>query len=188
MSKIAEALAKAKERTGTTTAPFLTGQTSLIAAQEKAKQEALRKARNHQRLWVVLLSIAAILTAVMLWNRLGSANAEPAVPVVAAAPQPAPAPAPAPPPEPAGPPALVLPARNGAAPAVPVVEPRADTYRTVNELAITAVLPGEKPRLMYQGRIVNAGESVGDELVFAGVQDGQVVFNDRRGAVYVRRY
>ena len=97
-------------------------------------------------------------------------------------------PDPAPPPEPAGPPALVLPARNGAGPAAPAVEPRADTYRTVNELVITAVLPGEKPRLMYQGRIVNAGEPVGEELVFAGVQDGQVVFNDRRGAIYVRRY
>jgi hypothetical protein len=186
MSKIAEALAKAKERTGTTTAPFLIGQTGLIAAQEKAKQEALRKARNHQRLWVALLSVAAVLTTVMLWTQFGASNAKQNAPMVAAAQQPAPAPAP--PPEPAGPPALVLPARNGAGPAAPAVEPRADTYRTVNELVITAVLPGEKPRLMYQGRIVNAGEPVGEELVFAGVQDGQVVFNDRRGAIYVRRY
>ncbi len=188
MSKIAEALAKAKERTGTTTAPFLTGQTAQIAAQQKAKQEALRKARNHQRLWLILLSVAAVLTAVMLWTQLGSPQEE--LPPLAAAATRPPEPAPAPEPTTAteAPAVLALPPRAGGTPAEAGPEPRADTYRMVNELVITAVLPGEKPRLMYQGRIINAGETVADELIFAGVQDGQVVFNDRRGAIYLRRY
>ncbi|MBC8012367.1 MAG: hypothetical protein H7067_19980, partial [Burkholderiales bacterium] len=71
---------------------------------------------------------------------------------------------------------------------VRVVPPNAELYRTVNTLVISAVLPGDQPRLMHKGRIVQVGDTLEGELIFAGIQDGQLVFNDRRGAIYVRRY
>lgn len=182
MSKIAEALAKAKERTGNTTAPFLPGQIPTETTRAKAKQDTLRKAAHHERKWLILLSITALLAAALFWTNRDTATAKPPRTT------PGPAPIKSPEPEPSAPAALALPPRNGAAPAFPTPEPRTDTYRTVNELVISAVLPGEKPRIMHQGRIINAGEDITAELIFAGIQDGQIVFNDRRGAIYLRRY
>lgn len=190
MSKIAEALAKAKERTGTTTAPFLVpggvGASNPDAPEAKAKAKALRKARNTQLFWIILLSVSAVLTALVIWNRLKTAALLPSEPPVVAS---DPAPAESPPivaaPGPVTPtsgPVSTVPVTNTAA------APRADLYNTVNALVITAVLPGESPRLMHQGRIVAVGEPVEGELVFRGVQDGKLVFQDRRGAVYLRRY
>ena len=194
MSKIAEALVKAKERTGTTIAPFFAaGSTGAPPPPpvDQAKEKALRKARNTQRFWVALLSVAAVLTLLVIWNRLNS-EAPHGAPV-AAAPSPAPSPAakpepaahaqpaPATPPKPETTPLVLSPSASSAA-------PRLEIYNVVNALVITAVLPGERPRLMYKGRIVAVGEPVEGELVFAGVQDERLVFNDRRGAIYTRRY
>lgn len=182
MSKIAAALAKAKERTGTTTAPFITDQVAQRAALEKAKQESLRKANKRQHRWIVLLSIAAMLTAGLFWEKLK----QPAVTPPQVIPEPAPVKEPEP--EPVQPPPLNLPPRDGAAATMATPEPSSDLYLSVNELVISAVLPGEKPRIMHQGRIINVGEKISGELVFAGVQDGQIVFNDQRGAIYLLRY
>ncbi len=199
MSKIAEALAKAKERTGHTTAPFLLG-TPAVSVDVLAKKEAaLRRARRMQRFWVALSSLALALTAFIIWTRLqdmkaarmsdtategAEAVASEAAPVsgapsrvelVSEAPLP-----------------VVLPtaseeaglARGEETPAAPRLEVQAE----VNALVFTAVLPGERPRLMYKGRIVGVGERVEGELIFAGVHEGRLVFNDAAGAIYLRRY
>ena len=191
MSKIAEALVKAKERTGTTIAPFFTtgsAGTPALPPVDEAKAKALRKARNTQRFWVALLSVAAILTFLVIWNRLHS-DAPPG-PSVANPPPPAaakPESAPATQVPTAATPKVETPGRDPSAAASSAV-PRIETYNAVNALVITAVLPGERPRLMYKGRIVAVGEPVEGELDFAGVQDDRLVFTDRRGAVYTRRY
>ena len=197
MSKIAEALAKAKERTGTTTAPFLTGAHPPGGGVplDPAKADKLSRARMRQRFWIILLSIATVLTALLIWKQLKEVRAEPDSSV--APPPPANPPStggdapsrPTPPlPDPATP-APPLPPAEPAAPAVnPAAAPRAELHTLVNNLAITAVLPGEKPRLMYKGRIVNVGETVENDLVFAGIREGRLVFIDSRGAPYSRRY
>lgn len=186
MSKISEALAKAKERTGKTLAPFSPGD----RPHSPAREAALRQARRARRFWAVLLPLAVALTATLLWQRLGTQDDEPA-PAASSDPQ-APAAGPA---SPAGhapvapsPGAGTRPAPATTVPAGPAPAPRAELHRQVAALVITAVQPGEPPRLLYQGRVVPVGETVEGELVFAGLQDGQIVFRDRRGAAYLRRY
>jgi pyruvate/2-oxoglutarate dehydrogenase complex dihydrolipoamide acyltransferase (E2) component len=164
MSKIAEALAKAKERTGTTTAPFVTGHQAANPAPARAFQD-------NNRLWLAILSLVFLGIAGVIWMQLKPV----ALPeeVVAPAPTEITATAPVVPAPPAAPPAPT---------------PRADLVTVVNGLVISAVLPGERPRLMMDGRIIQPDESVDPELVFAGVQDGHVLFRDARGAVYSRKY
>lgn len=200
MSKIAEALAKAKERTGHTTAPFMSGAPVAPALMSEKKAAALRKARRVQRFWLVLSSVALVLTVVIIWTRLDEAK-QGGVPEPAAGAATAASGERAPTANPAGPSrvelvteapvAVVLPAEggetagaNGSAGAAPKVELQAE----VNALVFTAVMPGERPRVMYKGRIVGVGERVEGELVFAGIHDGRLVFNDARGAIYTRRY
>jgi hypothetical protein len=195
MSKIAEALAKAKERTGHTTAPFMSGAPVTPVAVSEKKAAALRKARRLQRFWLVLSSVALVLTAFILWERFGDIEPPEAVkntttpsgevssPVserpsrlelVTEAPVP-----------------VVLPTENaGEAGSVAGTAPeaRGELQAVVNAWVFTAVMPGERPRLMYKGRIVGVGERVEGELVFAGIHDGRLVFNDAQGAIYQRRY
>lgn len=197
MSKIAEALAKAKERTGHTAAPFMTGSTALPAEVLAKKQAALRRARRLQRFWLVLSSVALVLTGFILWTEFSDEDfaggrgapaagvqvSEPAqhspvqssrIELVTEAPVP-----------------VVLPTETsevpesgeGAGPA-----PRLELQTMVNGFVFTAVMPGERPRLMFNGRIVGVGERVAGELVFAGIHDGRLVFNDAQGAIYLRRY
>lgn len=205
MSKIAEALAKAKERTGTTTAPFLIGarppgppgspgSPGPGGPGEPPKPDKLRRARNKQRIWLTLLTIAAIITGLLLWKRLAEMRASSAPSRTPAAPAPEPSAAPAAPgssdrPVSASSAVPANPDAQAAPPAAnPAVQPRADTYDLVNNLSITAVLPGERPRLSYKGRIINAGEVIDHDLVFAGIREGRLVFLDARGATYTRRY
>lgn len=198
MSKIAEALAKAKERTGTTTAPFLVGPPGgggLLPPVPSNKEALLRKARRTQRFWLILTSVVAVITTFLIWQRLTPDKARATAVVPSAPPVSAPAPEPAAPAHAplALPPPKTDPAATTTAPAAApaparVVPPNAELYRTVNALVISAVLPGDQPRLMHKGRIVQIGDNVEGELVFAGIQDGQLVFNDRRGAIYIRRY
>lgn len=211
MSKIAEALAKAKERTGTTTAPFLTGArppgppgppgvTGPGGPVDPPQPDKLRRARNKQRMWLTLLTIAAIITGFLLWKRLsemGSPSDSPGTTSTSVAAPEATPPGPAAPSGPAAsnppPPApgavAVRPATQPPPPAAnPSAVPRVDTYDLVNNLSITAVLPGERARLSYKGRIINVGEVIDHDLVFAGIRDGRLVFLDARGATYTRRY
>jgi hypothetical protein len=200
MSKIAEALAKAKERTGTTTAPFLTGRSGppgLPPPTPGNKDALLRKARRTQLFWLVLTSVAAVITGFVLWQRLAPekrpatapAGAQPASsPSTAHAPT-STAPVPTPSAPAAAHVATTAPAGAQPAPApARAIPPNAELYNTINTLVISAVLPGAQPRLMHKGRIVQVGEPIEGELVFAGLQDGQLMFTDRRGAVYLRRY
>lgn len=192
MSKIAAALAKAKERTGTTTAPFLVGTPGgggLLPPASGEKEALLRKARRTQRFWLILTSVVAVITTFLIWQRLTPDKSR--ATAVASSPPPLSAPA-SEPAAPAHAPLALPPPKNDPAGTTPaparVVPPNAELYRTVNALVISAVLPGDQPRLMHKGRIVQIGDTVEGELVFAGIQDDQLVFNDRRGAIYVRRY
>jgi hypothetical protein len=172
---------------------------SPVAAPELAakKEAALLRARCIQRFWLVLSSVALVLTAIIIWTRLDDMKKEGA-PQPAGGVQAAPAAG-----EPVRTPvapsrvelvsevpvAVVLPPDDPAAQGLSAsAEPRAEVQAEVNALVFTAVMPGDRPRLMYKGRIVWAGDRVEGELVFAGIHDGRLVFNDARGAIYLRRY
>lgn len=176
MSNIAEALAKAKERTGTTSAPFLLPNVARPVAPIK-NDAVLRKARIHHGFWVALLSLALVGTAFVIREKLNSVEAYGPGDTAA---------------QTAGVPQENHGTGSPTAVSTPVARDlpatREDLYRTVNELVFTAVLPGEKPRLLYQGRIINIGEAVEGQLVFAGTHDGLIEFTDRRGARYTLRY
>ena len=168
MSHIAEALAKARQRSGTPGAPALSGR----LAGDPAR--LLARAKRRQRNWMILLSSAAALTAFLIWQRLTPSSPAPQVtPPAASAPQS---------PNSASPVAQNSPSAPAAPPA------GADPAQTVRALAITAVLPGERPRLMYAGRIVAIGESVAPGLVFSGVRERNLLFTDTRGVVHERAY
>lgn len=186
MSKIAEALAKAKERTGTSTAPFIAGHPPSVPGggpSDPATARILKKARDRQRVWIALLTVAVALTAFVLWDQLRGVRdllakdeAQPELPVDA---------------NPYSTDPFASPVDAADAPASPpanLAAPRPELYDTVNLLVITAVLPGERPRLMYEGRIIAVGDTVSGELTFAGIHEGRVIFRDQRGALYARRY
>ncbi len=169
MSQIAHALAKAKERTGLTTAPFATpGQTGKPAAPVKVK--------NTQRIWVALLSIVIVVGGLSIWysGRL-SMEPEPDVtnpgPVTSTAAKPA------------------IGNSTTSAGAV-VIEPQArpEIQDTINALVISAVMPGQQPRIILQGRVVNVGQPVDGTIIFSGIKADRLIFTDEEGATYLRRY
>lgn len=217
MSKIAEALAKAKEQTGHTTAPFLRGEAPANSGTiSDTKLAILRKAKRARIFWMVLAPCSLALTLFVLWSRwdeiFPAAPApapEPAAPGLSAPVKTTPTQAAAP--EQAevvahtgrvvvdAPVAVVLPPApdptasaagptDAPAPPPPAIPPRPEIAVAVGNLVFTAVMPGEKPRLMYRGRVVGVGERVEGEIIFAGIVNGSLVFNDSRGAVYTRRY
>lgn len=203
MSKIAEALAKAKERTGHTTAPFMSGAPVASPESLAKKEAALRRARRIQRFWMALSTVALVLTVIIIWTRLddvkpglvtppsSGSGAQAAADTSRGGATPVALPAvPSSRVESVGdvPVAVVLPSDKDDAGAADKVAPRVELQAEVNALVFSAVMPGERPRLMYKGRIVGAGDRVEGELVFAGVHDGRLVFNDARGAIYLRRY
>lgn len=163
------------------------------------KEAALRRARWIQRFWLVLSSVALVLTAIIIWTRLDemkvvgaakSADAEAASSGTASAPA-----TPSRPPSRVevveAPVAVVLPVENDGAAgkgANGIAAPRAELQAAVNALVFTAVMPGERPRVMYKGHIVGVGQRLEGELVFAGIHDGRLVFNDANGAIYLLRY
>lgn len=181
MSEIAQALAKAKERTGQTAAPFLGAGPSappFAADRSAASTTALRQARNRQRFWLIVGLVALPLTGFIVWTQLRGL----------AAPPPASAPhktngelaAGSPPPtSPAGS-AASLPAR--------APTPRPELTQAVANLAISAVTPGDPARIVVAGRVIRAGQNVDGGLTFAGIVDGHLHFTDAAGALYTRRY
>ena len=210
MSEIADALAKAKERTGQTTTEFLAGGLEGARARAEKKEAMLRQARLRQRFWLVLSSVALVLTALLIGYRVVEMRAELAAERVVIAPVSDPAVTQvsaggavwtreSPPPAVVNqvervdqaPIMVVLPPAAADEPGVaPVrgVSPRADLQSQINGWSFSAVMPGERPRLMYQGRVVGVGQRVEGEIVFAGIQNEWLVFNDSRGAIYQRRY
>jgi hypothetical protein len=183
MSQIAQALAKAKERTGQTAAPFLApGSTAPVPLVDRAavSATALKQAKNRQRFWLLLALVTLPLTAFVVWFQLrGTVNADIALPSVNfPANQPTPAPMQAEPVKQAD-----LPPRPK-----PTAVPRAELAQAVANLAITAVTPGDPAKMMLGGRVIRAGETLDSGLTFIGIVDGQLQFTDAAGALYSRRY
>lgn len=191
MSDIAQALAKAKARTGHTVTPFTAAGTlspPRATPHGTSSAAALRRAKTRQRFWMILGVIALPLTGFVLWSQLGApAVATPAplhvadqTDTVAAAPF-------------SSPPAAIMakPPRAAARPTAATEineEARRRVARLVADLPISAVMPGEPPRIMLSGRVVRAGEAADKDLVFLGVSEGLLQFADASGTIYSRRY
>lgn len=191
MSKIAQALAKATESTGHTTAPFLTGLPPVEPPGRASKEAELRKARLRWRFWRWLAFIAFPLTAFILWAQFGvgrrptasGANLQTESKAATAVTE-----------KPVG---QVGGGASGASAqsametgGEPSAGPksRVEMEAQVQALVFTALMPGSKPRIVHQGRVIGIGDHVGEEFVFSGIEDGLLVFKDSAGAVYTRRY
>lgn len=189
MSKIAQALTKATERTGHTTAPFLTGLPPAVPPGRESKEAELRKARRRWGFWRGVAFIAFPSTVFILWIQFGDLWRQTAAPVgkykteLEA--------------EAAAKSAESSLAQGPAAPAVPVVpgaeekagpKPLEQVQAQVQALVFTALMPGTRPRIVHLGRVIGVGDRVGEDLVFAGIEEGMLVFKDGAGAVYRRRY
>lgn len=195
MSEIANALAKAKERTGQTSAPFLVPGAAPVAidpTRAAAAAAAIRKARRTQRFWIVLIVLTLPATAYLVWSRLrpettptlslpatGLGDSSASAPGLSAT-------------EPTTSQSHSSPTHAGSSPAQssdrpsPVQKP--DFVTRVSALSVSAVMPGDPPRVVIGGRILRQGQALDDDLTFTGVANGQLLFTDSRGAVYTRRY
>lgn len=193
MSQIAQALAKAKERTGQTTAPFMTssGAPFAAASPERTAVSAatLRKARNTRVFWAILACVSLPLTGFILWTRLKPQAPAPAPATVAAVSHSA-SEGPAVSGGSSSPSSVAQSAPRASATLhnTPVPNQRPEVMAAVFALPISAVMPGDPARIMLAGRVVRAGELVEGELTFAGIADGQLRFTDGKGAVYTRHY
>lgn len=206
MSQIAQALAKAKERTGHTTAPFMVPGIPAPAREAEraaATAAALRRARMRQRIWIAIVAVALPLTAFVVWTRVrDEAPRSPGQPATSAAVETiasssgsasgasagvggaAPASAVR-----TGEPARGAPLPSAKAnSAKPAAGQRPELIQLVTGLAISAVMPGDPARIMLAGRVVRAGEAIDGGLTFAGIADGQLRFTDAEGVVYTRHY
>lgn len=184
MSQIAHALAKAKERTGQTTVPFLgagSSQPTLDAARAAASAAALRRAKTRQRFWLILALVALPLTGFIFWTQIGSPN-------VSLPSSGAPAPTAQETASVAPTPAASVSSSPGPSSTRKDPALRLELIQAVKALPISAVMPGDPARIMLAGKIVRAGETVGEGLVFSGLADGQLRFTDTQGAVYTRYY
>jgi hypothetical protein len=181
MSQIAQALAKAKERTGQTAAPFLApGAPAPVSPAERAtvSATALRQAKNRQRFWMILGLVTLPLTGFIVWSQLRESmkpdDSAPSGIVATSGPSSQPSVAPV--------------RQSDAPPPVKVVAPRPELAQAVANLAISAVTPGDPAKMVLGGRVVRAGQTLDGGLTFVGIVDGQLQFTDATGAVYLRRY
>ena len=197
MSEIANALAKAKERTGQTSAPFMVPGAASVAidpARAAAAAAAIRKARRTQRFWFFLIAITLPATAVLVWTRLRpNPTSEITLPDSGLSPASTNSDAgsssntaenisQSP-----GTTATTSQAQ-GTTPTSHTPAPRPDLMTRVTALSVTAVMPGEPPRIVIAGRIIRPGQALDADLTFSTVSNGQIVFTDSRGAIYSRRY
>lgn len=197
MSEIANALAKAKERTGQTSAPFMmpgAAPAAIDPARAAAAAAAIRKARRTQRFWFILIAITLPATVYLVWSRLRPNSdakitlSEEASAVGSGTTSP----------EPVGDSVTGHGQNPGSVgtssqapvttPAAPLPTPRADLMARVSDLSVAAVTPGNPPRIVIAGRIIRQGQALDADLTFSDVTNGQIIFTDGRGAVYVRRY
>ena len=165
-SQIANALSKARERTGLTSAPFM-------IPGHAPKAAAIPKYKNTQRRWVIIMSIVMVVGGAFIWssNQFGASEK----PVKEA-------------PHATASASVQGPAATPDAPQQSRPEPRAEIQDLVKSLVISAVMPGTVPRMIMQGRVIKVGEAVEQNLKFSGIKDGNLVFTDEFGAVYTRRY
>lgn len=182
MSQIAEALAKAKERTGKGVLVAPDGSAAMSPSMVE------RDARRRQRLWMLVLATALPLTGFVLWVKLRVDSTPSASPPAAGSAAVAPAAGPKPQADGTERPASSGSRSPGASQAAPALTPDPQTVQLVAGLAISAVLPGDPARIMLGGRVVRAGDAIEGGLVFSGVADGQLRFTDANGMVYTRRY
>jgi hypothetical protein len=165
MSQIANALHKAKERTGLTSAPFMVpGHAPVIVVPPKVK--------NVQHIWILLLSVVIVFGGLSMWYsgrfNLSGTDSTP-------------------------PPATNQNQTTGSGtekPTKPDTEPvsKSETQDIVNSLVISAVMPGSTPRIMMKGHVVSVGQEAESGLTFAGIQGDKLMFTDSGGATYTRRY
>lgn len=176
MSQIATALAKAKERPGTQ-APFMVG----ANAGRSATAVAAKKRFSANIIWAIVLACSVGTAGTVYWMSRQTdetATAKSADPEAHAMPTTGPAPA------------------NGTsvAPGTPTTPAAALARMTRNEsavrqLSISAVLPGEQPRIMANGKVYHVGDIIlPPEISFAGTDNGQLVFTDIAGNRFTRRF
>ncbi len=197
MSEIANALAKAKERTGQTSAPFMVPGAAPVAippARAAAAAAAIRKARRTQRFWIILIAITLPATGLLVWSRLRPETAPEDALLKSESSAISPDPASG-----SSNHSLGSHGQSGAAASAaaqtltsasspPTPAPRPDLITRVTSLSVTAVMPGDPPRIVIAGRIIRQGQALDADLTFSNVSDGQIIFTDARGAIYSRRY
>lgn len=179
MSKIAQALAKATERTGHTTAPFLTGMPPRELPGRETKEAELRKARIRWRFWRFLAFTSFPITALILWLQFGGTrNHKPDMPTTAAAEE--------------FKSTSAMGAQNTNRVAIQTdLKPdatREELQARVRAFVFTALMPGARPRVVYKGRVIEMGDHIDDDLIFGGLQNDQLIFKDAAGEIYLRRY
>lgn len=176
MSQIAQALSKAKERTGLTAAPFM------VPGAPAPKPVPTKPIPNTQRAWVVMLSIIMVVGGVAIWySGVFSLDQfrsdDPVATTTSTATTQATSTNPAT--------TTTTTGTTGTPAQTPV---RTEIQDMVNSLLISAVMPGDQPRIMLQGRVVGVGQPVDTDLTFSGLKGDRLLFTDRDGGVYTRRY
>ncbi|MFH1497861.1 MAG: hypothetical protein ABII82_08550 [Verrucomicrobiota bacterium] len=177
MSQIATALAKAKERP-VTQAPFMVG----AVPGRPIPGAVIPKRFSTNIIWGIVLALSIGTAGTVYW--LSKQVEEPADIIAAAHAEagqvgisPGPtgsvtAPVAGQPTTPAA--ALARMTRNESA---------------VRQLSISAVLPGEQPRVMANGKIYHVGDVIlPPDISFAGTENGQLIFTDLAGNRFVRRF
>ncbi len=170
MSQIATALAKAKERP-VTQAPFMATATAARFTPPVQRRFSVNA------LWGILLVLIVASAGALLWWTRQADNPDQIVSPAPAAPAGAPA---------ASPTANMVDTSRISPAAVAARITRNES--AVRELNISAVLPGDSPRIMANGRIYHVGDIVLPEISFAGTDAGQLVFTDQSGNRFTRRY
>ncbi len=174
MSQIATALAKAKERPGTQ-APFMTG----APARPSAAAVAAKKRFSANIVWGIVLACSIGTAGTVFWMSRNTKEV-----AVASAPSQvsdviAPVSAPSP---------GVIAAGTPTTPAAALAR-MTRNESAVRQLSISAVLPGEQPRIMANGRVYHVGDIIlPPEISFAGTDNGQLVFTDLAGNRFTRRF
>jgi hypothetical protein len=174
MSRIAEALAKAKEKAGD-----ISGSTAANGAinplPNKSAERLLIVARRRQRFWIAITILVLPLSIFATWthlkenNLLGPRSAEKSPSTSKDKTR------------------LADDAKALASEAGGKQNLGSAFARRVDLLPISAVMPGEPPRIMVHGRIFRLGETVENGIVFTGIQNGELIFTDTDGAMHKRR-
>ncbi len=77
-------------------------------------------------------------------------------------------------------------------PSTPITAPSravdAAVTAAVQSLRVSAVTPGANPKALINGRMYSAEDEVVDGVFFVGVEGGELIFRDRAGTTYRRRF
>lgn len=186
MSHIATALAKAKERPGAQAAFVLGGSVPKPTA-------AIERRVPVNVIWAIVLGISALSAGGLVWwNLQAEKSTDEGLAIGAPASTTYSTHAFTPSGQAATPSAAGASAQTAApvtlsASALAAKFAKNDT--AVRQLNISAVMPGEQPRIMANGRVYQVGDMIiPPEISFAGTNDGQLVFTDTTGNRFTRRY